>query len=227
MAKYWAAGQVKTRLGADVGNPVSAELHRRFVLHLCAHLASTADRRELVVAPPEAIDTMAACTPNSWRFRAQSQGDLGDRMSSWFVDVMDETDDGRAVLIGADCPLLKHKDMAEAFELLGSHDTVLGPATDGGYYLIGLRAPFRDAYRQLFTEMPWSTEQVFDMTRQRIKKLGLSLAVLPARTDVDTLDDLIRLRKGLLSSGLADPEDGSLAREIDQIMMEYDRRSTA
>ena len=90
------------------------------------------------------------------------------------------------VLIGTDCPDLNAQLIAEAFQALGEHDLVLGPAIDGGYYLIGLRR----LIPELFTGIPWSTSAVLRQTLRIAQKLELAVAQLPLLSDVDRPEDL-------------------------------------
>jgi uncharacterized protein len=100
--------------------------------------------------------------------------------------------DHAAILIGADLPL-QSTELETAAESLRDEDIVLGPAADGGYYLIGLRGPWKAAYSSLFQTMPWSTDQVLARTLKTIEELGLSHRLLAMREDVDTLDSLLRM----------------------------------
>jgi glycosyltransferase A (GT-A) superfamily protein (DUF2064 family) len=91
-----------------------------------------------------------------------------------------------AVLIGADCPTLAVKDITTAFDALDrGTDVVIGPAVDGGYYLIGMRVYHAD----IFTNIAWSTAGVLSATENRIQQHNLSLLALPRRKDLDTPDD--------------------------------------
>ncbi|MGH8648244.1 MAG: DUF2064 domain-containing protein, partial [Burkholderiales bacterium] len=95
----------------------------------------------------------------------------------------------RALVIGTDLPTLPGSLFGEALALLDAHDLVLGPAQDGGYYLIGLRKPAPE----LFTGIPWSTDRVLALTQTKASAAGLKTALLPIRRDIDTLDDLLAL----------------------------------
>jgi rSAM/selenodomain-associated transferase 1 len=227
MAKHWVPGEVKTRLGATVGNRISAGLHRQFVIHLCRRLASVGDHREVVVAPESAIPSIASCVSDRWHFRPQSDGDLGARMQAWFNQMFRNGGFQRAVLIGADCPNLKPDELRTSLKLLEQHQIVLGPATDGGYYLIGLQKPagvpddhlFIDF---LFADMIWSREDVFEITRHRINRAGWSLGLLPPKSDIDRFADLQRLRKELQTNRELAPIDGELADEISRLLEDAD-----
>ncbi|PAY16934.1 hypothetical protein CKO51_23900 [Rhodopirellula sp. SM50] len=191
MAKYWASGQVKTRLGAAIGMRQAADVHRAFCQHLARQLAAVAEERSFVITPRERQADFAALLPEGWGITFQTEGDLGARMKAWFMQAT-ESDVDR-VLVGADCPLLDAAVVHRAGELLGEHDVVLGPAIDGGYYLIGLKGPWRDVYQGLMDEMPWSSDSVFDLTCHRAQQVGLRVATLPPMEDVDTIKELQHL----------------------------------
>tara|TARA_R110002049_G_scaffold2750_8_gene22187 strand:+ start:118143 stop:118844 length:702 start_codon:yes stop_codon:yes gene_type:complete len=218
MAKYWTPGKVKTRLGASVGAEVAACLHRQFVMHLCDRLAHAPGIRELVVAPASAVDCMADELTGGWRFVAQNDGDLGDRMRTWFATKLAEPACEKAVLIGADCPNLKPQDIRTAFDRLDRDDIVLGPANDGGYYLIGLHARHREQHEDLFTHIPWSSEDVLEITQNRAQAADLTLSLLPMMTDVDELSDLQQLCETLALTRHSDPGDGELADQIHRLV---------
>ncbi len=224
MAKYWTTGQVKTRLGQSIGQPQAAAVHRQFVIHVARSLQSVADRRIFAVAPAEQISEFrAALPPGFWEIRSQGPGDLGRRIEAWFRETLASTAASRpnaSVLIGADCPTLSEREIENAFDQLISDDVVLGPARDGGYYLIGLRSPWRDEYQRLFADIPWSSDRVYQATAERIEQLGLRLASLAIREDVDTIDELNRLRVELAKSSQRDHGCRDLASAIESILGE-------
>ena len=187
---------------------VSAALHRRFVMHLAESLTGCGDVRHLVVAPQESIPDFEAeldahqTSSREWLIVDQGDGDLGDRMKRWFLKQLTEptSDDrnsklpNRAVMIGTDCPLLRSQDLEEALGYLNKFDIVLGPAEDGGYYLIGI-AGWRSESEiaAVFDEVDWSTEKVLDQTLAAVGRLGWNVKLLQSRSDVDTSDDLANL----------------------------------
>ena len=129
----------------------------------------------------------APALPEGLREREQSGGHLGERLEHAFDDLLAAAAD-RAVIFGADCPALDPAVLDQAFDALESHDVALGPARDGGYYLIGLRrrAP------ELFRDIEWGTSRVFELTRARASRAALTVAALPALDDLDTPEDLLR-----------------------------------
>jgi uncharacterized protein len=120
---------------------------------------------------------------------AQPQGDLGCRMANFFETVFKQAIT-RAVLLGMDSPTLPSSYISSAFEQLESVDLVLGPATDGGYYLIGLSG----SVPPIFQNMNWSRPDVLTNTLERLRGSPYRLGILPPWYDVDTLDDWQMLR---------------------------------
>ncbi len=115
----------------------------------------------------------------------QSEGSLGDRLTAAFKQGF-ASSIGKIVIIGSDCPSLEKEKVLKAIALLDTHDVVLGPATDGGYYLIGLNQhrPF------LFENIPWSTKHVFEKTKAIATHHRLSIALLDTLSDIDMPEDL-------------------------------------
>lgn len=99
-------------------------------------------------------------------------------------------------LVGTDVPSLPLPHYRDALRALSQHDLVIGPARDGGYYLIGLTRP----HPELFINIPWSTDRVMDLTQQKAVAAGLKIAILPTWSDVDTVDDL----RALIDENVAD-----------------------
>jgi len=204
MMKYWDVGQVKTRLGASVGMERAASLHRLFVSHLSASLANVADRKVACLSPDSSLarfrlDLESWGLGGIWDVTPQGGGDLGDRISRWFIHFL-RNRSSRAILIGADCPTLDSELIRHAADLLRRNQVVLGPAADGGYYLIGLRGSWESdesVFEPLFHDIPWSTQQVMNVTRQRLRAAGLSHAELETREDVDTIVELQNLRASI------------------------------
>jgi rSAM/selenodomain-associated transferase 1 len=124
-----------------------------------------------------------------WRYQCQGEGDLGSRMALAFANAFNEGSK-IVVIIGTDCPSLKPKLMGDAFQVLSQNDLVLGPAQDGGYYLIGLRR----FIPELFTGINWGTSEVLQQTVTIAKQLDLAIAYLPTLADVDRPEDLSDLK---------------------------------
>jgi hypothetical protein len=118
-------------------------------------------------------------------YRSQGSGDLGARMARAFAEAFQQGLN-RVVIIGSDCPGITEITARTAFELLGQFDVVLGPANDGGYYLIGLR----QETEQLFHDIPWGTAEVRGRTVEIANKLGLRVVQLEPLDDVDRAEDI-------------------------------------
>jgi len=116
---------------------------------------------------------------------AQPEGDLGLRMYSPLERVLKEGHE-KAALVGVDIPGLSALIISNAFRALDNADIVLGPAADGGYYLVGLKSPVPG----MFEAIEWSTERTLSQTLQKIDKLGLSYALVDTLNDIDTVKDL-------------------------------------
>jgi rSAM/selenodomain-associated transferase 2/rSAM/selenodomain-associated transferase 1 len=130
-------------------------------------------------------ERMTAAFGNGFPYRRQGTGDLGCRMERAFAEVFCEGAE-RIVIIGTDCPEITPGMIRESFERLATCDLVLGPATDGGYYLIGLRRPAP----QLFIGIPWGSERVLAETLRRAKAIPVEVSLLKTLSDVDRPEDL-------------------------------------
>ena len=191
-AKAPIPGEVKTRLCPPLTPDEAATLHGSFVLDML-------ERTKVAVAKLKLpIDRYLACAPSStlvfFKIMEERQGvklidqtgdDLGARMFHTF-ETMFARGYARVLIVGTDVPSLPLDHYQQALALFESHDLVLGPALDGGYYLIGLKRAAHD----LFVGIPWSTERVLRMTQEKATTLGLKTAFLPPWRDVDTIEDL-------------------------------------
>ena len=191
-ARAPVAGAVKTRLAASIGAAAAARLYRELVQGtldkaLQARLAPV----DLYVAPNTThpfIRSLAHRLPIS--VQQQQGADLGARMYNALRDTLRNSE--FALLIGTDCPVMTADYLARACrELQAGRDLVLGPTEDGGYALIGVRR----CQPELFAALPWGTDQVLRLTRERAHSLGLRYAELPVLWDIDTLADLERWRR--------------------------------
>ncbi len=175
-------GRVKTRLEAALGQHGALAAYRAILADLDRHLKELDCTVETLVdrsAPPEQV-----YWPQSV---VQPSGDLGARMAGALERAFSRGF-RRAVLIGSDTPHMGADTIRRALQSLVTSDMVLGPASDGGYYLVGFRAP---GYRpELFRGIPWSTDMVFAETAERARRAGLQVGLCKELTDIDTIDDL-------------------------------------
>jgi uncharacterized protein len=206
-AKFWTPGEVKTRLADAIGREQAAEFHRTCVMTLLDRLNNLADRRVLAFSPAEQQAGFQAIA-GSWTLEAQVTGELGDRMRQHVAAAFDAGAQ-RVVLVGSDSPTLPLAFIEEAFERLAKVPAVVGPTDDGGYYLIGLsrREP------PIFDHMPWSTGEVWRQTVERLTAAAWPHHQLPPWYDVDTADDLARLRVEL-AGPLADDRSFDRLRRV-------------
>lgn len=179
-------GRVKTRLARDVGDEAAAALYAAFVADLRARFAAAPFAVRWAVAPPDAGFAARFAMPDGETFPQQGD-DLGARMHTAFARVRGEGF-ARCVLIGSDMPQLALATVERAFASLDGADLVLGPACDGGYFLIAARAPL-----DVFGDIAWGTDGVLSATRARAADLGLTVALLDEDFDVDDAVDLQRL----------------------------------
>ncbi|HEX7735697.1 MAG TPA: TIGR04282 family arsenosugar biosynthesis glycosyltransferase [Ktedonobacteraceae bacterium] len=203
MARLPRLGQVKTRLAASLGADATLQLYRAFLTDLalrfapardCAlHWAYTPDSSAFADELAELVPGKAAgtCFP-------QRGTDFADRL----YQVVRETSERgfvRTIIISSDSPQVSARLISQARRALEEYDVVLGPAEDGGYYLIALREP-----HDLFTGIPMSTDQVLRLTIARARNMALAVHLLEPLFDVDELSDCLRLARMLqVEPGLA------------------------
>lgn len=212
-AKYWEPGQVKTRLAASIGDLAASHLHRAFLASSLATFQSFPAERILSYWPPERQSEFAELAGPSWTLWPQQSGNLGARMAAYFAAAANHGQE-RTVLIGSDSPTLPTATVQEAFDQLKQHDVVIGPARDGGYYLIGCRGANPD----IFKEIEWGSGQVFDQTIQRLESSRLSYAVLTPWYDIDRLEDLRTLHQELTDRASPQSPNSDLAAAVNQVI---------
>ncbi len=197
-------GRVKTRLIPRLGGGGARELH-------CACLEATVQLAGSLPSPTATFLYLTSATPTkAWRtaralgvprrvrVRVQGSGNLGARLARMFAGLWSEGY-ARVAVIGSDSPTLSRGRLLEALAALRRSEAVLGPARDGGYYLIGLR---RTAKKRLFDGVDWGTRRAFAQTRRNLQAAGLGVRVLAKGYDVDTPADLQRLEREVRRSRL-------------------------
>lgn len=211
LAKAPLPGLAKTRLvdGRAVDRALAARLAEAFVrdtLDLC--LRAAGERVLVAYAPRESADWFRSAAPGA-ALCPQVDGDLGARIAAAF-DAAFALDAERVVMIGADTPHLRPERIEAAYAALERHACVLGPAADGGYYLVGLRQP----RPELFAGLAWSTPRVLAETLERAQASGLSVDLLPEEHDVDEIADLRRLARELAQDPQRCPRTAEILREV-------------
>src|SRR5262249_7273092 len=149
-AKEPRPGEVKTRLAQETSPSFATKVARACLDDTLDRLAAVPSCRFLVYAPASARGFFAEAAADRFELRPQADGDLGRRMEAFFRERL-ASEGARVVVVGADSPTMPVDFVLQAFELLGTNDVVLGPATDGGYYLLGCaeRVP------PIFSEIAW------------------------------------------------------------------------
>lgn len=180
-------GRVKTRLAAVLGDDVALELYRNFVLDILDTIGKAGHPCSLCYFPFDAGSTVIRWLGEQHDYLAQEGHDLGERMATAFQTLFSR-DISRVCLIGSDLPDLPLDIFKEAFDALQTNDAVIGPATDGGYYLIGFRK--ETFLPDVFRDIPWGTSAVQEKTSRIFKQAGSRVHLLPHWSDVDTAEDL-------------------------------------
>jgi rSAM/selenodomain-associated transferase 2/rSAM/selenodomain-associated transferase 1 len=196
-------GLTKTRLIPALGTEGAADLQRRMTLHALLALEPLKRRRPLSIEVHFAGGStaqMRAVTGPRFACRPQTPGDIGARMRLSLRRALAEGLP-RVVLVGTDCPGIRPAILDRAFDALREHDLVLGPAADGGYYLVGVR---RD-HPALFRDIPWSTDAVLQLTLDAARRLGLSICLVDTLHDVDRPEDLPVWDRARAASPLSRP----------------------
>ena len=184
--KYPRSGRAKTRLVPALPERAAADLYRVLAEEEVRRTTPVAGEYERLFCftPAEDEGAIAAWFPGE-RLWPQPEGDLGQRMAAAFAEGF-RRGARRVAIIGTDVPWVSRATVASALSALDEHDVALGPARDGGYYLLALREP-RPAH---FEGIAWSTPEVLSATLGHAERLGLSVRLLEPLTDLDTLDDL-------------------------------------
>ena len=187
-SRYPEPGKTKTRLIPVLGPEGAAMLHRQMTEYTLSQVRELQNQRSINVEVCFAggePSVMAQWLGPDFIYKPQGEGDLGVRMARALASALQGTN--RAVIIGTDCPGLNASILAAAFEQLQlSYDLVLGPAVDGGYYLLGLRY----FIPELFIGINWGTSEVLQQTMAIAQQLNLSVNYLPELADVDRPEDL-------------------------------------
>lgn len=174
-------GFVKTRLASSLDNVEACRAYTRLAHYFLDTLSPYPDV-ELRFAPDDAQQEILPFMKSpQWTMKTQGDGDLGQRMSRAMQESLPDADG--VLIFGTDCPYIETDDVDTAIEALKSSDVVLGPAADGGYWMIGLR----HHEPSLFKDIAWSTNQVLDQSRKRIQSLGLLCRELRELEDVDDI----------------------------------------
>lgn len=208
LTRYPRAGGVKTRIAADLGDEVALDLHDRLARHTLKQLLALQACNEARVEVRS--DAAFVHATREWlgrgpRYRYQGEGDLGRKLQLAFAEAFARGED-HVVVVGSDCPSLRAHHLRQALDALQTADVVIGPASDGGYYLIGVSRRRQDALAGLFGEIPWGSSDVLAQTRNSTSNMGLSTFLLEQLSDVDRAED-VELAEQLLAAEKPSPGD--------------------
>lgn len=180
-------GRVKTRLAAEVGAETALAVYRRLAEHTVheALAAVPPDHIRIHFTPPDTEPIVRAWLGSGPGYIPQADGDLGQRLETAFAQAFG-AGYTRVLVVGSDLPGISAALLRSAVDALGDSDAVLGPAQDGGYWLLGLRRPMPEAFRGV----PWSTADTCRHTVARLRAAGVQPLLLTEMTDVDTAADL-------------------------------------
>jgi rSAM/selenodomain-associated transferase 2/rSAM/selenodomain-associated transferase 1 len=186
--RYPEPGKTKTRLISVLGSRGAAELQKQMTEHILMRTDRLVRNRQVdmeVSYEGGSRRLMEEWLGNHISYRSQGFGDLGNRMAQAFSHAFNKGKT-RVVIVGSDCPGITETTVRTAFDLLDQFDLVLGPANDGGYYLIGLR----QEESKLFDDVPWGTVEVGARTLEKARQLGLRWITVEPLDDVDRAEDI-------------------------------------
>jgi len=175
------AGKVKTRLAKGIGDKAALEVYKILLDHTRKVTAALQVNKHVYYAWNIVQDDL--WEGNNFQKRLQVEGDLGEKMQAAFTEGFREGYE-RIIVIGSDLYDLETQDLENAFNELEQHDYVIGPANDGGYYLLGMKS----LNTALFEDKAWSTSSVFEQSLRDISEN--SYKVLPLKNDIDMLEDI-------------------------------------
>lgn len=195
--RYPVPGSTKTRLIPALGEQGAADLQREMTEHTLENIRPLLNKGVRIEVRYEGggPGVMARWLGEDLAFAPQGEGDLGERMERAFQEAFAQGE-RKVVLVGSDCPDLTTEDLRDAFNILDSNPVVLGPARDGGYYLIGMRTESPDGlFPILFSNIPWGTGEVLSRTVNSLADAGLDTGLLDEKNDVDEPSDLVYWEK--------------------------------
>ncbi|WP_089357557.1 TIGR04282 family arsenosugar biosynthesis glycosyltransferase [Ekhidna lutea] len=175
-------GMVKTRLAEDIGIDKALDVYQELVHH--THKITKKIEVDKAVYYSEYVEIEDIWDNGDFKLTSQKGFKLGEKMSNAFDEAFDSYN--KVIIIGSDCYDLSSKHIKLAFEMLEENDVVVGPAKDGGYYLLGMK----EYLPQLFEDKKYSTDSVLNELLEEVEEMELSVYKLPTLNDIDTLADL-------------------------------------
>ncbi|UCD30876.1 MAG: TIGR04282 family arsenosugar biosynthesis glycosyltransferase [Desulfobacterales bacterium] len=219
VAKEPVPGKVKTRLFPELSPTVAADLYRCF-LHDRIQEVSTINGvdRAIAYTPEDARETFMTFAAEGFELFAQRGKHLGEKLNNIFLEKLSQGYEAVSI-VDSDSPDLPKSVINESFHLLLSKQAqvVFGPCHDGGYYLVGMRRP----HPELFRNIPWSTENVLPVTLEKARKMGLNVKLLSPWNDLDTFNDLLefynKYKDRPLSKGWVASKTFSFLSRLDKV----------
>lgn len=196
LTRFPVASRVKTRLIPALGGEGAAALHRVLtekVAYEVFALSTTQEADVEIWYDGGTIRQMRSWLGTVPRYRQQPEGDLGQRLYTIFDKAFREGT-RRCVAVGSDCPSMTAEHLREALNTIDEVDLVFGPATDGGYWLIGMKASTVRALPDLFRGIEWGSSRVLQQSLDRVKQQKLDVSLLEELADIDRPEDLIECR---------------------------------
>ena len=181
-------GKVKTRLAATIGDEKALDIYKQLLQHTF-NICSQVKAEKYIFYHEEIMEDDIWNAADFYK-RLQVSTDLGDKMKAAFQELFN-TGYKKIIIIGSDCLQLSPAIIESGYSMLQEKDAVIGPAKDGGYYLLGLRA----MHEFIFENKKWSTASVFSQTLRELKQQQLSTGLLQELTDVDTEEDWLKSKK--------------------------------
>jgi rSAM/selenodomain-associated transferase 2/rSAM/selenodomain-associated transferase 1 len=210
MVKYPEPGKVKTRLGREIGMDNAARFYRDFVFRLLTTCSEISCPVVISCHPDRRVSDYQQWLGHEYAYIVQRGNDLGMIMQDSFEQAFDQGF-SKVILLGSDVPHLPGDYIEKAVNKLEENDLVIGPALDGGYYLLGMNKTSFNG--KIFKEIPWSTSTVFILTLKVVAENNLTKFILPCLRDIDTLDDLNAVWNDL---NMTEEKTGNKACTLDQ-----------
>jgi rSAM/selenodomain-associated transferase 1 len=175
-------GHVKTRIAATTGDDLALKIYNWLTAY--THRIAREVKVDKYLFYSDFIPDQPELDHQEYYVELQAGSDLGERMRNAFKQLF-EDGYSSVVIIGTDCAELQVSDLNAAYRTLSHSDLVIGPASDGGYYLLGMS----QYHPELFTQIPWSTDKVLELTLEVANNAGLTYEILEIRSDIDTFED--------------------------------------
>lgn len=212
--RYPVKGKIKSRLSKELDEDIVLKLYKNFVLDIIETLKKGRHIFRVCFFPSNSKKKISNWLGSEIDYMPQRGSDLGERMKNAFIELF-RSNVTEALIIGSDIPDLTNEVFDEAFNL-EAYDAVIGPALDGGYYLIGFKKDTFLPY--IFDGIEWGTEKVFKKTMEILRKYNYRVRILPVWQDVDRIEDLKALFRRNQNTAFAYSKTMEFLRSISEIL---------